>query len=135
MTEEGCSTGERRQSERHVTSGRFYANACRSGLIYDISRSGLSFQYIDRKRWPADSGYLDIVSDEAGFFLGGLQYRVVSDVKVKNTSEAALSIKRMTLAFENLSAEQQEKIDSILQRFSASDLEKIDRKRSAAISR
>jgi len=115
--EDNSLTEERRQSERNSIGGRFYANACRSGLICDISRTGLSFQYIDRKRWPADPGRLEIVSDEAGFRLGDLQYRVVSDKKVKNTADTSLSVKRMALAFENLSAEQQEKIDSLLLNF------------------
>ena len=117
MGEECCLTLERRCCERHAMGGRVYANACRSGLICDISRTGLAFQYIDRKRWPADSGCLDIISDESGFFLGGLTYRIVSDKKIKNTVEAALSVKRMGLAFQDLSDEQQERIDFLLRAF------------------
>ena len=117
------SAEERRHGERHAMVGRFYVNACRSGLICEISRTGLVFQYIDRKRWPADSGLLDIVSDEAGFFLGGMQYRIISDVKVKDTTDMGLSVKRMSLAFENLSAEQQEKIEILLQVFVSAEQE------------
>jgi len=99
--------------------GLFYAKACRSGLICDISRTGLAFQYIDRKRWPADSGCLDIISDESEFFLGGLAYRIVSDAKVNNCADTVQFVKRMSLAFQNLSAEQLERIDYLLQAFTS----------------
>ena len=115
-----CLTQENRQSARYTIEGLFYANACRSGLICDISRSGLAFQYIDRKHWPTDSGFLDIVNDEAGFFLGGLAYKVVSDEKVKSGSDTAQFIKRMSLAFQDLSVEQEERIDFLLHTFSRS---------------
>jgi hypothetical protein len=105
---------ERRRHQRLSVAGRLYVDACRKGLISDISLNGLAFHYIDRRHWQGDCGKLTIICDEREFSLSGIAYRVISDEPVKKQSDSALLVKRMGLAFERLSEEQEKKIASLL---------------------
>lgn len=105
---------ERRRHQRLAVAGRLYVDACRKGLISDISLNGLAFHYIDRRHWQGDCGKLTIICDEREFSLSGINYRVISDVPVKKQSDSVLLVKRMSLVFEKLSKEQKGKIAFLL---------------------
>jgi hypothetical protein len=104
----GPRFAERRKYPRHKLASRAYVvNVCRPGLVTDISQDGLSWHYIDRKCWPAESPTLDLVVDDLEFCLERIPYQVVSDCEVEHDSfDPALKVRRRSVKFGKLTDQQ-----------------------------
>ena len=112
MPELFVQTERRKHTRVEVKSGAYTMNASKPGLIVDICMGGLSFRYIDRKDWPAETYTMDIVSGEdEDFRLEDIPYRVVSDHETKSDiAYEKMIVKRRSVEFCDLSIEQENKL-------------------------
>ena len=108
---------ERRKYKRYqVKNGAYTVNSTKPGLIIDIGLGGLAFRYIDRKDWPSESFELDIVFDDNDFRLAAIPYKVISDSITDNDfSSENMTVKRRSVEFSELSAEQISKLKSFIE--------------------
>lgn len=99
---------ERREHKRYrVKEGAFIVNCGKSGLITDISEGGLTFRYVDRKRWSDEPCELDIVFDADDFYLDRVPCKTVSDLDASSAlPDNAKVIKRHSIQFGELTPSQ-----------------------------
>lgn len=112
-------TFDRRRKKRYrVREGAFAAlihHDHRLGQIRDISLVGLSFRYIGAEESLSSGSVLKIILAGSGLMMDDLPYYTVSDYEID--SEHALSslkVRQMHLAFGELSAQQQNKLDDFI---------------------
>lgn len=99
------------------------SNPPKMGEIIEISRGGLSFSYIENERDLAELGELDIILAEKDFHLSRLPFKEVEDADViDNSPFNALSMKRLTVQFEELSPQQKRKIDHLLSNYTTGEV-------------
>lgn len=107
------------------------SNPPRMGEIIEISRGGLSFSYIENERNLKALGELDIIFAEKDFHLSRLPFIEVEDAEVISDSPFnALSMKRLTVKFEELSPKQKQKIDHLLSNFTTGEVPDTHRKQA-----
>ncbi|MDA8165854.1 MAG: PilZ domain-containing protein [Desulfobacteraceae bacterium] len=117
---------ERRKHPRFRIEGRAYAaNTDRPGLIADISLGGVSWHYIDRKLWPEPlPPTLDLLIEGREAALTGLPCRVIADVEAEHDGpDTSLALRRRSVQFGPLTAEQQALLEEIIRRHAAAPLQ------------
>jgi c-di-GMP-binding flagellar brake protein YcgR len=99
------------------------SNPPKMGEIIEISRGGLTFSYIDNERDLKARGELDILFAEKDFHLSRLPFKQVEDAEVIDDSPfSALSMKRLTVKFKELSPKQKRKIDHLLSNYTTGEV-------------
>lgn len=111
------SFADRRKCKRYrVKDGAYTINSTKTGMIVDISMDGLSFRYVDRKRWPSSSPELDIVLGDYDFFLSRIPYEVVTDtITTHDIPDITFIVKRCGVKFGDLSNIQQMKLQKFIE--------------------
>ncbi len=109
--------GERRRLKRFkVVDGAFTVNSTKPGLIVDVSMEGLSFRYVDRKKWPNHSEELDILVGDYEFYLPQIPYTIVSDtVTASDSPDSSFIVKRCSVKFGDLSSSQKRKLEFFIE--------------------
>ncbi len=113
--------GEQRRHERYpakeggVASLRIGSDV-RLGTIVDVSRGGLAFRYIDETSHQGERNVaLDILYGQDGFLLEKIPARVVNDFETVNEfSFNLLPVRRCSLSFGELTAQQEEQLEYLL---------------------
>ncbi|MEJ2034332.1 MAG: PilZ domain-containing protein [Deltaproteobacteria bacterium] len=107
---------ERRNHPRFsLKPGAYVVNAARPGLITDISLGGLSWRYVDRKKWPESSPTLDILIEGYGTSIVELPYQIVSDCEVEHDCpDRSLAVRRRSIQFGELSAGQRLQLEELI---------------------
>lgn len=99
------------------------SNPPKMGEIIEISRGGLSFSYIENDEELATLSELDILFAEKDFHLSRLPFKAVEDsVMIDESPFNALSMKRMTVRFEKLTAQQKNKIEHLLSHYTTGEV-------------
>lgn len=100
---------EKRKYKRVINTNGIFAvpssNPTRLCQILDISRSGLSFCYIDSDDWKKKSSKINILIPSDGFCLDRIPIKNISD-KVINNSEEYSTMRRCGIKFRRLKASQ-----------------------------
>lgn len=109
--------GDRRKCKRYkVKEGAYTINSKKTGMIVDIGMNGLSFRYVDRKRWPDSSQELDIVLGDYDFYLSRIPYEVVTDViTTTDIPDSTFIVKLCGVKFGDLSDIQLMKLKSFIE--------------------
>jgi hypothetical protein len=90
------------------------------GEIVEISRGGLSFQYIDTDRILSQPCELDILFIDEDFHLSGLPFQAVEDRSIKSDAPFdVLRMKRLTVKFCGLTSKQKLKLDHLLKNYTS----------------
>ena len=113
---------ERRKHKRFKVKKGFLAVSIpdfkKLGQIKDISKGGLSFQYIDDVEQAKDSVEVEILSIVDDFYLRKLPVRTVLDVEINNPVSMSLLPKRqLSMKFGKLNHYQKELLNHFLQRY------------------
>ncbi len=99
------------------------SNPLKMGEIIEISRNGLSFNYIENEAKLADHRELDIVFAEKDFHLSRLPFVPVEDTALFDDGPFnALSMKRMAVQFEELTTQQKRKIEHLLNHYTIGEV-------------
>ncbi|MEN8256247.1 MAG: PilZ domain-containing protein [Thermodesulfobacteriota bacterium] len=110
-----------RASERfHLKQGFVAFSATNFCEIRDISKNGIGLQYLAHQDSPCDEmSEISLLSNIEGFLLGQINCRIAY---VNDTTPAGqycqTVIRKIGLQFMNLSTDQQEQLDDLLDRFS-----------------
>lgn len=115
---------DRRKQKRYVVKeGAFTTNCNKSGMITDISTSGLTFNYIDRKCCRGETTELDIVFDAGDFYLDKIPCKTVSDVITRtDLPDKAKIIKRHSVEFGPLTEMQMEQLEYFIANYTLGEL-------------
>ncbi|MGD8834890.1 MAG: hypothetical protein PVJ19_08125 [Desulfobacteraceae bacterium] len=101
------------------------SNPLKMGEIIEISRNGLSFNYIENEAKLADNRELDIVFAEKDFHLSRLPFVPVDDTALSDDEPFnILSMKRMAVQFEELTTQQKRKIEHLLNHYTTGEVSK-----------
>ena len=112
-----------KMSNGEIAFALIKSNPPKMGEIIEISRGGLSFSYIDNERDLAALGELDILFAEKDFHLSRLPFKEVEDADMVDDSPFnAISMKRLTVKFEELSPKQKRKIDHLLSNYTTGEV-------------
>lgn len=84
------------------------------GEIVDISRSGISFRYMDEKKDFGPATKLNIFSSVHDLFLSGFPFESVSDLELKGHPTSTISMRRHSGRFVSLTPQQQEQLDHFI---------------------
>jgi hypothetical protein len=118
------TTMDRRKFPRITVSDTTYASFRPGyrivGQVKDVSRTGLSFEYVLLDKSTTDSDAipqtLDIIQMNRSFHLSGLPYEIVYDRPLDDRSSLiGLESRLCGLKFVNLTPQQQKKIDTLIQ--------------------
>ena len=96
---------ERRKTERFLPRDETYValrpDFTKLGRLSNISKGGLSFQYIASKGESQGSTHLDLFTGNNGFYLSRLPCKVIYDIPLlkKETSSALLERRRCGLEY------------------------------------
>jgi hypothetical protein len=108
----------KKMSSGEIALAIMKSNPLKMGEITEISRNGLAFSYVENKAKLTDFSELDIVFAEKDFHLSRLPFIPVEDTTLLNDGPFnALSMKRMTVRFEDLTKDQKRKIDHVLNHY------------------
>jgi hypothetical protein len=109
---------ERRKEPRYrVRDGVFAIDVNESqrlGEIIDISRSGISFRYMNGQNKFDLTTALNIFSSTHSLFLNQFPFETVSDIPVQGHPASAITMKRTSGMLHSLSDQQQEQLDSFI---------------------
>ena len=113
---------ERRKQKRFkVKTGAFAAlvpSFEKLGQIKNISKSGIAFQYLGSAEKAKDSGKLEILSIDDGFYLRELSVKTVLDFEVDTQVPfSSLKTRQVSLQFEELEHHQKELLDHFLEKY------------------
>jgi hypothetical protein len=93
------------------------------GEIIEISRSGLSFSYIENDKKLSDFNEMDILFVDEDFYLRCLPFTTVNDSAVHTDSPFnALAMKKLTVCFGSLSKEQKKQLEHVLKNFTTGEV-------------
>ena len=111
---------DRRQMKRFkVAEGAFAAlvnHASKLGQIRDISKTGLSFRYIDSEEEHPDARELKIILDSGGLCVDKVPFKKVTDFEIKSEfSFSAIKMRQIGLQFGELTPEQQVHLNNFIQ--------------------
>ena len=111
---------ERRQVKRFkVAEGAFAAlvnKGSKLGQIRDISKTGLSFRYIDSEEKPADGRELKIILGSGGLCVDKVPCKKVTDFEIKSEfSFSSIRMRQIGLKFGALSPTQRVHLNNFIQ--------------------
>ncbi len=111
---------ERRQVKRFkVAEGAFAAlvnQGSKLGQIRDISKTGLSFRYIDSEEEPADGRELKIILGSGGLCVDKVPFKKVTDFEIKSEfSFSSIRMRQIGLEFGELSPTQRVHLNNFIQ--------------------
>ena len=114
----GCV--ERRQMKRFkVAEGAFAAlvnQGSKLGQIRDISKTGLSFRYIDSEEAPADGRELKIILGRGGLCVDKVPFKKVTDFEIKSEfSFSSIRMRQIGLEFGELSPTQRVHLNNFIE--------------------
>jgi len=114
----GCV--ERRQMKRFkVAEGAFAAlvnRGAKLGQIKDISKSGLSFRYIDSEEQPADASELKILLGNGGLCVDKIPFKKVTDFEIKSEfSFSSIKMRQIGLQFGDLTPVQRVHLNNFIE--------------------
>lgn len=90
----------------------------RMGEIVEISRKGLSFEYIDNEKLCSNHAEMDILVVDDNFHLSRVPFKLVQETLVEaDIPFNSLQMKRMTVQFNELSFHQKRKLNHFLERY------------------
>ena len=85
------------------------------GSIIDVSRGGLSFQYLTNHNTPNSFTELGILISGKAFYLDKIKYETVSDTEMLDGGVGDLfPLRRCGVKFEQLTGEQKDKLDQFI---------------------
>lgn len=159
----GNNWQERRQHKRYKTRKRIFAVVCANvqqlekiksmskgeialavmkskpacmGEIVEISRNGLSFHHIDNGVDLSQFSEMDILYTDEDFHLSRLPFKTVKETAIEgDVPFDVLSMKRLTVQFEDLTPKQKGQIDHLLEHYTAAKATAIPRKGAANLSK
>jgi hypothetical protein len=113
-------TVDRRKEQRFKVKEGAYAvlkpYTSKLGQIIDISKNGLSFQYVLNSEQALNASHVDILLPDSGFFLDNLQFKPVLESKIsKDFSFSTLTVMRYSLEFENLTTDKRNSLEYFIQ--------------------
>jgi hypothetical protein len=111
---------ERRQMKRFkVAEGAFAALVNRGsklGQIKDISKTGLSFRYIDSEEEQAEARELKIILGSGGLCVDKVPFKKVSDFGIKSEFIfSSIKMRQIGLQFGELTPGQQVRLNNFIQ--------------------
>jgi hypothetical protein len=117
---------ERRQQPRFkAVEGVFAAlvnHHSKLGQIRDISRTGLSFRYIDHGDPSGEARELKIIIGSGGLYLDKLPFTKINDFEIKNErSFSSLKMRQIGLQFGKLTPQQQIHLENFIQNHTAGE--------------
>jgi hypothetical protein len=115
---------ERRQHTRYTVPNLVIALPKRSSAqiarIINISKGGLAVRYLDQNNWLGSATKIDILAN-SDFFINNLPIKLVEDFKIDNDISFSITKERQScLQFDQLSVEQQTKLEEFIQHYTAS---------------
>jgi len=118
-------------SKGEIAFALIKSNPVRMGEIIEISRGGLSFSYIENKSKLAGISEMDILFAEKDFHLSRLPFKAVEDAVMQDESPFnALSMKRMTVRFKELTPQQKKKMEHLLKNYTTGEVPESIRKQA-----
>ncbi|MBU0729052.1 MAG: PilZ domain-containing protein [Proteobacteria bacterium] len=122
--EKGKENTDRRRHRRfHAVSGVFAVNA-KFGQIVDISRSGLSFRYVEKKGWPKELFERGVLFGDDDFCLDNMHIKTVSDcVLADSITTTQATIRRCGIEFCDLSSQQKSDLEYFIWANTAGEME------------
>jgi hypothetical protein len=111
---------ERRQMKRFkVAEGAFAAlvnHGSKLGQIRDISKTGLSFRYIDSEEEQAEARELKIILGSGGLCVDKVPFKKVTDFEIKSKfSFSSIKMRQTGLKFGELTPGQQARLNNFIQ--------------------
>jgi len=86
----------------------------RLGEILDISRSGISFRYMEGQNNFKPTTGLNIFSSTHSLFLNNFSFETISDIQIEGHPTSAISMRRHSGKFTTLSQQQQKQLDDFI---------------------
>lgn len=113
----------KKMSNGEIALAIIKSNPLKMGEITEISRNGLAFSYVENEAELTDFSELDIVFAEKDFHLSRLPFIPVEDTSLLDDGPFnALSMKRMTVRFEDLTKRQKRQIDHVLSHYTTGEI-------------
>lgn len=92
----------------------------RMGRIVEISRNGLTFDYIENDKTCSHNAEMDILVVDDNFYIRRLPFELVKDALLEaDVPFNSLTMKRMTVAFSGLTYRQKRKLDHFLEHYTS----------------
>jgi len=102
-----------------VAEGAFAAlvnRGAKLGQIKDISKSGLSFRYIDSEEQPADASELKILLGNGGLCVDKIPFKKVTDFEIKSEfSFSSIKMRQIGLQFGDLTPVQRVHLNNFIE--------------------
>lgn len=112
-----------KMSKGEIAFAIIKSNPIKMGDIIEISRGGLSFRYIENEEKLTGFKELDIIFAEKDFHLRRLPFIAVEDTMMLDEGPFnALSMKRMTVQFKDLTSRQKEKIEHLIDNYTKGEV-------------
>jgi hypothetical protein len=86
----------------------------RVGPLTDISMDGLTFRYKAHKKQPGGPS-LDIFLTDRDFYLSYVPFKTVSDTKLPDNPSEAISTRKCTVQFGNLTPMQMSRLQELIE--------------------
>ncbi len=117
---------ERRKNKRFVVQEGVYAllknNSSKLGLIKNISRGGLAFNYIVNGEGMHESFKVDIFISGRGFCLKDIPAKKISDSHINNKLPfSTFAIRKVSLQFNELNQSQLSQLDNFMRDHTAGE--------------
>jgi len=122
--------GEKRRHERYPVRQNlllaFKSRPVRVGTVRDISRGGVSFDFVYVTPWAEEAGTreVELFDYNSDFCVENLCCRIAHECEIQSEN---ISVMRCGLEFDGISGEQLEIIDEIIDRFASSTGEPANR--------
>ena len=84
------------------------------GFIVDISRGGISFEYIPVDDTIVDNNVLDIILDDTGRRFNSLPFQSISDIEIPDPCYSPVIMRRRGVQFVNLTTQQQFDLENFI---------------------
>jgi hypothetical protein len=120
-----------KMSKGEIAFAIIKSNPIKMGDVIEISRGGLSFNYIENEEKLTGFKELDIIFAEKDFHLRRLPFIAIEDTALLDEGPFnALSMKRMTVQFQDLTSQQQEKIEHLINNYTIGEVPEIGSKQA-----
>lgn len=120
-----------KMSKGEIAFAIIKSNPIKMGDIIEISRGGLSFNYIENEEILSGFKELDIIFAEKNFHLTRLPFIAVEDTSLLDEGPFnALSMKRMTIQFKDLTRRQKEKIEHLINNYTIGEVSDLGSKQA-----
>jgi hypothetical protein len=118
MVKSGDKSERRQQKRFKAQEGAFAAlvNPCSQlGQIKDISKLGLSFQYIETEERPQEACELKIILGSHGLYIDKLPYETITDIEISSEySFSSIKMRQVSLKFGQLTSAQQARLENFI---------------------